>query len=290
MEQDEILTILPCRISRLVRAGISDWNKLQEIRIRLGQKIVLRYAGKVQMLSGEYSAVSMEECKEFLAKISRYSLYAFEEEIRKGYLTIPGGHRIGIVGRAVFEQDEIKTLRYITNFNIRVSHEKIGCAETVMPYVMEKNVFLSTIIISPPGGGKTTLLRDMIRYLSREKNVAVVDERSEIAGCYQGVPQHKLGIGCDVLDACPKQIGIEMVLRSMGPDVIAVDEIGTKRDYERLEEVLYRGCAILATRHGKDYFEERDFSLFQRCILLGGGGKPGQVLRIYNERGQIIWK
>lgn len=290
MNRQEILQVLPKRIEQIVQNEVKDWKQLQEIRIRQGQKVVLRYQGQMTEASGQNQVVESMECKEILSRISQYSLYAFEEEIRKGYITIPGGHRIGIVGRAVLEQGEVKTLRHINSFNIRVCHEKIGCANRVMPYVLQEGQFLSTLIISPPGGGKTTLLRDIVRYLSAERNVTVVDERSEIGGCYQGVPQHELGIGCDVLDACPKIIGMEMVLRSMAPDVIAVDEIGTREDYDTLQQALYSGCAIVATRHGEKLLSEMISPLFRRYIVLRGGNQPGEIQTIYDERGQVIWK
>lgn len=290
MKEQGILQVLPKRICQIVKETVQNWNCLQEIRIRQGQKVVLRYDGHMKLALGQNQAVEEEECREILSRISRHSLYAFEEEIRKGYITISGGHRIGFVGRAVLEQGEVKMLRHINSFNIRVCHEKIGCADLIMPHLLQGKQFLSTLIISPPGGGKTTLLRDIVRQLSAERNVAVVDERSEIGGCYQGVPQHELGIGCDVLDSCPKQIGMEMVLRSMGPDVIAVDEIGMKKDYDILSQALYAGCAIVATRHGDAFKSEMLTPLFRRYLVLGTADNPGEIQRIYDERGQVIWK
>lgn len=289
MQGQEIFSLLPTRLSSILKKNISDWKKLQEIRIRQGKRMSVRYQGRLQIPEGQERDVTLMECKEILSQISQHSLYAFEEEIRRGYLTLPCGHRIGVVGRVVMEQGEVRTLRHITCLNIRISHEIEGCADWLMPYVLNEYQLYSTLIVSPPGGGKTTLLRDLIRNVSKQFNVSLVDERSEIAGCYQGIPQRDVGPHCDVIDGCPKAIGMEMVLRSMGPDVIAVDEIGTKEDYRAMQQACVSGCSLLATMHGADVSRIREKELFQRYILLGGSKKPGKVIGIYNERGQQLW-
>ena len=247
--------------------------------------------------------VSRKEFREVLEYISRYSLYAFEEEIRRGFLTIPGGHRIGLAGQVVAENGKVKTMKYISFLNIRIAHEIKGCANPVLPYLFEKGEFLSTLIASPPGAGKTTMLRDIIRQVASggkmftEKTVSVIDERSEIAGSYMGKPTKDVGIHCDVLDACGKAEGIGMMIRSMAPEIVAVDEIGTEEDFEVLQMALTTGCALLATIHGssirqlkeKPYlhkmFAER---MFQRIIFLEKNGIPGQIQKIYDAKGQVL--
>lgn len=288
-QEMEILSLLPTRLATILRHFISDWDKLQEICIRQGKKMAVRYQGNLRFPSGQERDVTSMECKEILSQMSQYSLYAFEEEIRRGYLTIPGGHRIGVTGRVVMEQGEVKTLRHITCLNMRISHEIRGCADCLLPYVASDHQLHSTLILSPPGGGKTTLLRDLIRNISQQRNVALVDERSEIAGCYQGIPQRDVGPCCDVIDGCPKTIGMEMVLRSMGPEVIAVDEIGTKEDYCVMKQALVSGCALLATMHGEDLSSVREQGMFSRYVVLGKSQEPGRVKGIYDERGQKIW-
>lgn len=133
------------------------------------------------------------------------------------------------------------------------------------------------------------MLRDLIRYVSEYFNVSLVDERSEIAGCYQGIAQRDVGPCCDVIDGCPKAVGMEMVLRSMGPDVIAVDEIGTQDDYQAMKQALVTGCSLLATMHGEDLSKIKDKGMFERYVILGKNHEPGKVKGIYNERGQQIW-
>ena len=200
-----------------------------------------------------------------LETCSRHSLYAYEREISQGFLTICGGHRVGIAGKAVVEDGHVRTVRDLSSLNIRVAHEVKGCAKNVLPYLMDGETFLDTLLISPPGAGKTTLLRDLIRELScggtwgAGKNVSVVDERSEIAACFGGVAQCDLGPRTDVMDGCPKSEGMLMMLRSMAPQVLAVDEITapediayTRRQYDILcaavEEMAARGCTF-AVKH-----------------------------------------
>lgn len=302
MKKEEILQILPERIRSVMVRAVTEWETLQEIHIRNGRSVVLVINGKKIMPDQSGQVVGGREFREILESISNYSLYAFEEEIRKGYLTIPGGHRVGVAGRVLLDQGQVRTIRHITFLNIRVSHEILGCADRVMPYLFERDRFLSTLIVSPPGAGKTTLLRDIVRQTATggkmftAKNVSVIDERSEIAGCYMGVPQRDVGIHCDVLDACHKQEGIGMMLRSMAPEVIAVDEIGAMRDYEALTTVLTSGCALLATVHGNSFqhirekpqlkrmLEER---MFERILFLQGG-EPGRGMAIYDGKGQVV--
>lgn len=286
---EEIISVLPKRLAQMLIQFVNDWNCLQEIRIRQGKHMVIRYHGKLMFLTKNDVVVTATECKEILSQISQYSFYAFEEEICQGYLTIPGGHRIGVTGRTVMVEGKVKTIRHITCFNIRISHEIKGCAKEIYPFICQEGNLHSTLILSPPGGGKTTMLRDVIRQLSQHNNVSLVDERSEIACCYQGIPQRDVGPCCDVLDGCPKAIGMEMVLRSMGPDVIAVDEIGTERDYQAMKKALVSGCTILATMHGEEMEGVKNYGLFQRYILLQGNREPGKIRGIYDQRGRQLW-
>ncbi|MEE0631932.1 MAG: stage III sporulation protein AA, partial [Eubacterium sp.] len=223
----------------------------------------------------------------------------FEEQMREGFLTIPGGHRVGLAGHVVYEHGVVKTMRYLSGLNIRISHEIKGCSDKLMPFVVLNTVILPTLIIAPPGGGKTTLLRDFVRNLSRQCNVAVVDERSEIAGCYMGISQRDLGSFCDVLDGCKKADGVRMMIRSMAPQVVAVDEIGTSEDIAALSYALTSGCSLLATIHGETLSQVRqkkefqavfENRMFERYILLDNLFHPGKCLAVYDKEGKTIWK
>lgn len=303
MIKEEIMQVLPKRLQEIVEGEISDWNQLQEIRLRLDRPMALCVKGNKRLPNQHGQVVSSKEFREVLEYISRYSLYAFEEEIKRGFLTIPGGHRIGLAGQVVAENGRVKTMKHISFLNIRIAHEVKDCANPVMPYLFERGDFLSTLIASPPGAGKTTLLRDIIRQVASggkmftEKTVSVIDERSEIAGSYMGKPTKDVGIHCDVLDACTKAEGVSMMIRSMAPEIIAVDEIGTKEDFEVLQMALTTGCALLATIHGNSMKQLREKPLlqrmfaekmFQRIIFLENNCIPGQVRKIYDGKGQVL--
>ncbi len=269
MKEESLLKVLP-RSMRLPMQKLSQmtYEQLQEIRLRAGGPILLKIKGQEWGIDEDglcdakgSLVLSPQDITDVLHCMSDFSLYALEDEIRQGFITLEGGHRVGLVGKAVLEQSYIKTLKYISGMNIRIAHEVIGCSQKVMPYILSRDKVYHTLIISPPGCGKTTLLRDIIRYLSEgfcgygPYTVGVVDERSEIAACYQGVPQNKVGSRTDVLDGCPKVEGMRMLLRSMAPEVIAVDEIGKSDDCMALEEILNAGVSLLCTVHGKNIEE-----------------------------------
>lgn len=236
---------------------------LEEIRIRVGKPTEFLYGDNT---SKAYKPVSNDEIVEMLNYISDYSIYSMAEEIRQGYMTTNGGHRIGITGRTNYGEDllggaKVDSLCDISAMNIRIAHERKGCAEKLLPYIRDGNLVYNTFIIAPPGIGKTTFLRDCIRLLSYgdEKipglRVGVVDERSEIAACKNGIPQNDLGPRTDVLDNCPKVKGISMLIRSMSPQVIAVDELGDKQDFDTVLKAAYMGSRILGTLHAKNVRE-----------------------------------
>lgn len=296
----EIINILPMRFRRSFEQAVPDRDKLQEVRFRIGQRVELQ-DGKRRVLCGE--KVDRSDLKEMLEYISGYSLYAFEEEISQGFITIPGGHRVGVAGQVVMGAGKIKNIRNISFINIRVSREIRGCAEKVLRYIREGDYLYHTLIVSPPGCGKTTLLRDIVRLISGEeqdahgKNVTVVDERSEIAGCFRGMPQNDLGCRTDVLDGCPKSEGMMMAVRSLAPEVVVVDEIGGKEDVQALRYAMNCGCTLIATIHGRDYREiqeKPDFQemvrehMFERCIVLENAGGPGKIRDICDAQGRSL--
>ena len=237
----EFLKIFSRNLRRVLERLNVDFEKLQEIRMRVEQPLLVTWDGREYFVrsTGEITdkeeegyLVERRELLETVEYIAHYSLYAFEDEIRQGFLTIQGGHRIGIAGKIIMEGEKIKSVKHISFLNIRLSHQRKGCADNILPYLIERDEVCHTLIISPPRCGKTTLLRDLIRQISNGTSyfpgitVGVVDERSEIGGAYLGVPQNDLGIRTDVLDCCPKAEGMMMLIRAMSPRMIAVDEIG----------------------------------------------------------------
>lgn len=273
---------------------VSETAKLQEIRIRVGRPVYLQVNGEEHLLERHADSRFV---RELLEAFSNHSLYVYEEEIKQGFLTIEGGHRIGISGKVVMDGNKIRTIKEISGLTIRIAGEWIGCADRVMPWLFQNGDIQNTLFISPPGAGKTTMLRDVIRQLSdgteyrKGVPVSVVDERSEIGAVIRGIPQFDLGSRTDVMEGCPKSLGMLMMIRSMAPVVIAVDEVGTKEDLEALREVMKCGCHILATVHGacvEDLGKKRILSemtadgMFERYVVLSAKPIQGTVTAIYD--------
>lgn len=239
--------------------------------------------------------VTRENISNTFQKISNHSVYSVQEELKQGFITIRGGHRIGLIGKGVYKESELFTMKNISSMNIRISREIIGASENVIKYLIRppSNIY-NTLLVSPPKCGKTTILRDIIRNISNgmEKNhmnglkVGLVDERSEIAAMYNGQPQNDLGIRTDVLDSCYKYDGMMILLRSMSPDIIATDEIGDEMDVRAIYQAMKSGVKVISTAHGEDLEDIRnklslgkiiDSKIFERIIILDNSKGVGTI-------------
>ena len=303
--KSQILNILAKNVRRVIEKDAADIDGLQEIRLRIGQPLRVLRGNREAVLSenGQPHIVTKEEMRETMEYISHYSLYAYENELRQGFLTVEGGHRVGVAGKVIMEKDKVKNIQYISSVNIRVSHEVIGCADRLLQKKKKNMQVCHTLIISPPCCGKTTLIRDLIRQISdgnqyvKGCSVGVVDERSELGGCYLGIAQNHLGTRTDILDCCPKAEGMIMLIRSMSPQVIAVDEIGTSEDIHAIEYAMQCGCKLIASVHGLNMDEATKKPvlgelirrrMFERYVVLGNGERPGEIRGIYDERGSVL--
>lgn len=304
MDTKDIYNVLPQNIKEML-VNSSDINKLQELRIKIDKPVIFVSNNKEYI--GKYKATT-EDLKILIQRISNYSVYAFEEEIKQGYITIKGGHRVGICGKCVLENNTIKTIKNISSINLRICREVIGCSNKLMKYLLDEQQILNSIIISPPKCGKTTLLRDIARNISNGmdyidfsgRKVCVIDERSELAACFEGIPQMDVGLRTDVLDGCMKSEGIMMAIRSMSPEVIICDEIGAYKDMESIIAALNSGINLITSIHGfgvEDIYERKVFkdvidnNVFSRAIVLSTRKGICTVDYIYDfKEKNYVWR
>ena len=303
MDEEEILKVLPLRIIQELKKIVSK-EKIQEIRIKVNKPIIINLNDKEVILKYE---TTINDIKEILVKISNDSLYAYEEELNQGYITIKGGHRIGIAGECVIVDGKVRTIRNISSLNIRICREVIGCSNELIKFIINKDRVYNTLIVSPPKCGKTTILRDISRNISngiplesfKGKKVSIIDERSEIASSFNGIPQLDVGIRTDILDNCLKKDGMLMAIRSLSPEIIICDEIGTIGEIEALNMAFNSGVNIIVTIHGysiEDIYARDVFKpliencILERIVILSNKKGPGTIENIYsiNNKGEII--
>ena len=305
--------ILSERLGRVYDRLRKNMGEIQEIRLRSSQPLIVKQQGKERMVDGEGRCcgdkkrafrVLQEDIEESMAYICQYSLYAYEDEMRQGFITVQGGHRIGVVGQVIHTDGHIQSITHVSSLNIRISHQIKGCGEGVFSCLWEKGQPCHTLIVSPPGGGKTTLLRDFIRLFSDGFGeypgmpVSLIDERSEVGASYRGIPQNDIGMRTDILDGCPKAEGIMMMVRSMGPQVVAFDELGGDGDIRAVDYAVHSGCKVLTTLHGRNMQDVRwrlgegvgkAGRLFERYVFLDGGELTGHIHRILDGDCRMIY-
>lgn len=322
---DSILPLLPYKLRDIMAKLPKDVQaRVEEIRVRELRPLEITFDDSYAFISDTGQTLheeakayrpSHDDCAALLELLTNHSVYSFEEELRRGYITIAGGHRVGLSGRTVLEQGHVKHIRDVSSFNIRIARDIQGVGKPILPYLIDPEVrsVFHTLVISPPQQGKTTLVRDLARLISRGemslqgrmsssnssygRKVGVVDERSELAACVKGVPRFDLGPRTDVMDGCPKAEGMMMMIRSLSPEVIIVDEIGRPEDAAAIHEALHAGIRIIATAHGADYSDVRmrpvlkelmEEGVFSRYVVLDRRQGGSASFRVLDGNGQRV--
>lgn len=294
---DEICRLLPDEIGKAVKE--LDPDRVREISLRTGRPVAicadrLYFADKNRLTLSPAGCmpISSAAMERTLERICHGSVYAMRDSLVRGFISLDGGHRAGVCGKTVIQKGEITHITDISSISIRIAHQIKGAADGVMSSITSPRL-QNTLIISPPACGKTTLLRDIARQLANERymyRVGIVDERGEIAASHRGTPQMDVGVLSDVYHLCPKAEGMSMLLRSMSPQVVITDEIGTREDSDAMLSLVNAGIKIICSAHayGKEDLMQRSETapllsrgVFERIIVLSSRCGVGTVERIY---------
>ncbi|MGF7056997.1 stage III sporulation protein AA [Brassicibacter mesophilus] len=302
---ERVIEYLDPMLSDLMsKISLEAMHRIEEIRLRTEKPLMVCMEGldfyvthnsEISEKNIDSYIVSKDNIVKTFQILCNYSIYSIEEELRNGFITIKGGHRVGIAGKAVYGKGGLETIKDISSLNLRIARQKIGVSDKLFKHIIKKpNTIYHTLIVSPPQCGKTTMLRDLIRNISdgvprysfRGIKVGIVDERSELGGLYRGSPQNNVGVRTDILDGCQKYDGIIILLRSMSPNVIATDELGGSQDIKAIHEAIKAGVKIIATVHGEDINDIcskpnlREIvkeNIFERIIILDNSQGVGTV-------------
>ncbi len=263
-----------------------DFTGLEEIRFRVNRPISLYYHRQNCLLP---NVVVSEDIEALAAALCNHSVYAYLNDLKDGFITIRGGHRVGLAGKCVKKDGQITGITAISGINLRIARQFPGCAAKLAHHLKTSTGIKNTLLISPPQCGKTTYLRDLARIFSVENKVTIIDERSEIAGTYEGMPQFDVGPQTDVLDRFPKATGMLMALRSLSPQILITDELGGMDDIEAIHQISGAGCRIIASVHGDDLTElklcKNDLlSFFDVAVMMGRQNGLPAILSIQNLR------
>lgn len=305
---NNILKLLSSNLKNIVsKQSLLLGSDTVEIRLRINSLILIKKIKSTFFLDDNYR-VSKRDIDDTVANLTKNSIHAFEKEIKSGYITIEGGHRVGLGGDCIYEGENFKGFKNITSLNIRIAREYPGCSENYIKFFISssKNIY-NTLIIGPPLSGKTTFIRDLCRNLSDGTNspyfegcdVTLIDERGEISAIYNGVPQMYVGCRTDILSYCMKKEGFVMGIRALSPRVIVSDELGSKDDFEVLQYALKSGVNIITTAHGFSLEDVKknlylktiiDNGFFDRAIILKNSKRPCVIKEVYDfERNRVIF-
>ena len=269
----EILSYVPEDIRKILENTFRiSGDSILEIRFRVNRPLI------VSLLSGNFAVlpggslspavggayiVKTSDVRGIFQLICENSVYAYTEEIKQGFVTVRGGHRVGFTGRAICSEGNIINIKDISSVNFRVAKEIIGAANGLTEKIIMQNNVKNTLLVSPPMGGKTTVMRDLARQISNKGfKVGIIDERGEIAALYKGVPQNDVGLQTDVIDSAPKLEGAMILLRSMSPRVVVMDEICSFDDVLAAKQCFGTGVSVIASAHGTNADEILEKKLF----------------------------
>jgi len=306
---NNILKLLCNNTKNIVSSHLSFFeNNAYEIRLRINSPVEIKCTtgdyfldlnNKTKNYIEGYYLIKKSDIEETIAKLTLNSIHAFEKEMQNGYITIEGGHRVGLGGDCIYDKDKFNGFKNITSLNIRIAREFKGCSEKFLKYLITSDRIYNTLIVGPPLSGKTTLVRDIACFISdgakspyfQGCDITLIDERGELSAIYNGIPQMYVGRRTDILAYCMKKEGFTMSIRSLSPRVIISDELGSKEDFEIIQYALKSGVNVITTAHGFDMEDIKknlylkniiENNFFERIVILNGSKSPTTINQIYD--------
>lgn len=285
---------LPVRIrEQLYRLSELERKQTHELRLRLQRPFAVSMCNR-QLIPIQSMIITPRDIEDSFKQVCEYSIHTYSRELAQGFITVRGGHRVGICGTAVVKSGEIESIKDISGLNIRIARQVLGCANEITDTLTCHGI-ASILLIGAPSSGKTTILRDLCRQIGKKHKLSIIDERGEIAASYRGTPQNDVGENSDVLDGYPKSAGVITALRALSPQVIVCDEIGGEDDCQSLRSGVHSGVKLLATAHAdsvEDIYRRKHIAalLFEGAfdyIVLLSGGKVKQISRVVDENDKV---